>query len=53
LQALLKEIIRTNSSDTAKEIIRIISDTLKEFRGSRQPEDDVTMVVIKVTDEPV
>ena len=36
---------------TAKKIMRIISNTLKEFRGSKQPEDDVTMVVIKVKDE--
>ena len=49
----LREIIRTNYLATAKEIIRIISDTLKEFRGSKQPEDDVTMVVIKVEDERV
>jgi len=49
----LKRIIRTNYSAAAKEIIRIISDTLKEFRGSKQPEDDVTMVVIKVENEPV
>ena len=44
----LKEIIRTNYSATAKEIITIITDDLKKFRGSKQPEDDVTMVVIKV-----
>ena len=49
----LKEIIRTNYSATAKEIIRIISETLQEFRGSKQPEDDVTMVVIKVEDEHI
>ena len=49
----LKEIIRTNYSATAKEIIRIISETLQEFRGSKQPEDDVTMVVITVEDEHV
>ena len=44
----LKEIIRTNYSAIAKEIITIITDDLKKFRGSKQPEDDVTMVVIKV-----
>ena len=49
----LREIIRTHYSATAKEIIKIISDTLKEFRGSKQPEDDVTMVVIKVKDERI
>ena len=50
---LLKKIIRTNYAATAKQIIGIISDTLKEFRGRKQPEDDVTMVVIKVEDEPI
>ncbi len=49
----LKKIIRTNYAATAKQIIGIISDTLKEFRGRKQPEDDVTMVVIKVKDERV
>jgi len=46
----LKKIIRTNYGASAKKIIGIISDTLKDFRGSKQPEDDVTMVVIKVED---
>ena len=45
---ILKDIIRTNYSATAKEIIAMITDDLKKFRGSKQPEDDVTMVVIKV-----
>jgi len=44
----VKEIIQTNTSLTAKEIIAAISDSLNRFRGNRQPEDDVTMVVIKV-----
>ncbi len=45
----LREIIRSNSSVTAKEVLASITDALKRFRGSQQPEDDVTMVVIKVT----
>ncbi|MGL1930236.1 MAG: SpoIIE family protein phosphatase [Desulfotalea sp.] len=44
----LKEIIRTNSSATAKEILSLITDSLTEFRGEEQLEDDVTMVVFKV-----
>jgi len=44
----LMEIIRSNRSVTAKEVLTSIADTLKKFRGGRQPEDDVTMVVIKV-----
>jgi phosphoserine phosphatase RsbU/P len=44
----LMEIIRTHASATAKELLAMITDALKRFRGSKQPEDDVTMVVIKV-----
>jgi sigma-B regulation protein RsbU (phosphoserine phosphatase) len=44
----LKEIIRDNSSATAKTMLAVIYDTLEKFRGSAQLEDDVTMVVIKV-----
>jgi sigma-B regulation protein RsbU (phosphoserine phosphatase) len=44
----VKEIIRNNISATAKEIIAAITDALNKFRGSKQPEDDITMVVIKV-----
>lgn len=44
----LKEIIRDYSSVPAKEMLDVINDTLGEFRGSAQLEDDVTMVIIKV-----
>jgi sigma-B regulation protein RsbU (phosphoserine phosphatase) len=44
----VKEIIRNNISATAKEIIAAITDALNKFRGNKQPEDDITMVVIKV-----
>ena len=44
----VKEIIQNNISATAKEIIAAITDALNKFRGSKQPEDDITMVVIKV-----
>ena len=44
----LKEIIRKNASSTAKEIIAAIYDALNRYRGTKQPEDDITMVVIKV-----
>ena len=47
----LKDIIRTNYTATAKEIVTMITDNLKMFRGSKQPEDDVTMVVIKVKND--
>ena len=44
----LKDIIQTNASATAKEIIAAIYDALNRFRGTKQPEDDITMVVIKI-----
>ncbi|UCE51570.1 MAG: SpoIIE family protein phosphatase [Desulfobacterales bacterium] len=44
----LKEIIQTNASLTAKEIIAAVYDALNKYRGTKQPEDDITMVVIKV-----
>ena len=44
----VKDIIRSNTSATAKEIIALITDALDRFRGIKQPEDDITMVVIKV-----
>ncbi|MFC1516757.1 SpoIIE family protein phosphatase [Thermodesulfobacteriota bacterium] len=44
----LKEIIQMNASSTAKEIIATIYDALNRYRGTKQPEDDITMVVIKV-----
>ncbi len=45
----LKAIIQRNSSATAKEITAAIDNALTIFRDSKQPEDDVTMVVIKVS----
>ena len=44
----VKEIIQNNISVSAKEIIAAITDALNKFRDSKQPEDDITMVVIKV-----
>jgi len=44
----VKEIIRNNISAASKEIIAAITNALNKFRGSKQPEDDITMVVIKV-----
>ena len=46
----LRAIIRRNRSATAKEITEAIAEALHVFRGSKQQEDDVTMVDIKATD---
>jgi sigma-B regulation protein RsbU (phosphoserine phosphatase) len=43
----LRAIIRSNRSATAKKITEAVAEALKEFRGGKQQEDDVTMVVIK------
>jgi sigma-B regulation protein RsbU (phosphoserine phosphatase) len=44
----LKDIIRRNAAASAQEIVTAVSQALTEFRGNRQPEDDITMVAIKV-----
>ncbi|MFC1887063.1 SpoIIE family protein phosphatase [Thermodesulfobacteriota bacterium] len=44
----VKEILRENVSASAKQIVTAITSGLDQFRGSRKPEDDITMVVIKV-----
>jgi sigma-B regulation protein RsbU (phosphoserine phosphatase) len=45
----LREIIRRNRSATAKELTEAVAEALQVFRDSKQQEDDVTMVVVKVT----
>ncbi len=44
----LKKIIRENALVPAQEILMAITRGLDDFRGCCQPEDDITMVVIKV-----
>jgi sigma-B regulation protein RsbU (phosphoserine phosphatase) len=44
----VKQIIRSNASASSREIIAAITEALKRFRGNKLPDDDVTMVVIKV-----
>ncbi len=43
------DIIRKNSSLSANEIINIILESLKRFQQGAQIEDDITLVVIKIT----
>ncbi|MEX1349017.1 MAG: SpoIIE family protein phosphatase [Desulfobacterales bacterium] len=44
----LMEIIRDNHTASARQIVETITETLEQFRGDEAPEDDITLVVIKV-----
>jgi sigma-B regulation protein RsbU (phosphoserine phosphatase) len=43
------DIIRKNASLSSKEIINVILESLKSFQQGAQVEDDITLVVIKIT----
>jgi sigma-B regulation protein RsbU (phosphoserine phosphatase) len=45
----IKAIIKKNANTSPDKIIEAIITTLKEFQGLMKQEDDVTLVVIKVT----
>jgi len=44
----LMEIIRNNHTASARQIVDTATETLAQFRGDEAPEDDITLVVIKV-----
>jgi sigma-B regulation protein RsbU (phosphoserine phosphatase) len=44
----LMEIIRSNHTASARQIVDTVTDVLERFRGDETPEDDITLVVIKV-----
>jgi serine phosphatase RsbU (regulator of sigma subunit) len=44
----LMQVIRNNQDASARQIVGAVVKALEQFRGNEQPEDDVTMVVIKV-----
>jgi sigma-B regulation protein RsbU (phosphoserine phosphatase) len=46
-EALL-ELIRQNASDSAEELLRVVIDAIKNFQQGVDPEDDITLVVVKV-----
>ena len=48
-QALM-ETIRRHSTATAQQIISAVTAALAQFRGHREQEDDITLVVVKVVD---
>ena len=44
----LMEIIRDNQTGSARQIVDSVTEALEQFRGDKAPEDDITLVVIKV-----
>lgn len=42
------EILKNNSNHNSKEIVDSIIDSLSKFRGLKEPNDDITLVVLKV-----
>jgi serine phosphatase RsbU (regulator of sigma subunit) len=50
-KAPIKEIIRQNAAASADEILNAILTALTRFRQGLEPEDDVTLVVVKIMDD--
>ncbi len=44
----LMDIIRNNHTASARQIVDTVTEVLEQFRGDEAPEDDITLVVIKV-----
>ena len=47
----VKEIIRRNAAASADDIMKKILAALANFRQGREPEDDITLIVIKMVDD--
>ena len=43
----LLRIIREHASETAHEILSAIIEVVHSFRGDNDPEDDITLIVVK------
>lgn len=46
----LQQAIRTNSRESARAIVLSVLDAVEEFRGKGEQEDDITLVVTKITE---
>jgi sigma-B regulation protein RsbU (phosphoserine phosphatase) len=46
----LQQVIHANSRESARSISLSVLDTVEEFRGKGEQEDDLTLVVIKIVD---
>ena len=45
----LRQALRTFSGESARDIVLSVLDTVEEFRGDQEQEDDLTLVVAKIT----
>ena len=46
----VKDIIRRHAADGAERIVEAVIENLRDFRKKSEPEDDITLIVIKVKD---
>jgi sigma-B regulation protein RsbU (phosphoserine phosphatase) len=46
----LKALVRKHAEDSSKDLINAIINSLRDFQGTVRPEDDVTLVVVKIVD---
>ena len=47
-KAPVYDIIRAHATDDAEQIVETVIDNLNDFRKNAEPEDDITLIVIKV-----
>ena len=47
----LQQVIHTNSRESARTIVLSVLDAVEEFRGREEQEDDLTLVITKLTDD--
>jgi sigma-B regulation protein RsbU (phosphoserine phosphatase) len=50
-KAPLYEILRREAGGSAEQVLRSVMSALSDFREDREPEDDITLVVIRVTED--
>jgi sigma-B regulation protein RsbU (phosphoserine phosphatase) len=46
----LQQVIHTNSKESARTIVLSVLDAVEEFRGPQEQEDDLTLVITRITD---
>jgi len=47
----LQQVIHTNSRESARTIVLSILDAVQEFRGAEEQEDDLTLLITRLTDD--